>query len=116
MFTSPEIASVGIGEDEARIKGIDIEVSKFSFAGNGKALTMNEARGFLKLIKNKNTGKIIGGSVIGADASSLISSLTLGIANGFTDKEITETIFPHPTTSETIHEAALDFGIGALHQ
>jgi dihydrolipoamide dehydrogenase len=77
---------------------------------------MNEARGFLKLIKNKNTGKIIGGSVIGADASSLISSLTLGIANGFTDKEITETIFPHPTTSETIHEAALDFGIGALHQ
>ncbi|MDR1547510.1 MAG: dihydrolipoyl dehydrogenase [Hungatella sp.] len=116
IFTSPEIASVGIGEDEARIKGIDIEVSKFSFAGNGKALTMNEARGFLKLIKNKNTGKIIGGSVIGADASSLISALTLAIANGFTDKEITETIFPHPTTSETIHEAALDFGIGALHQ
>ncbi|CUX27911.1 Dihydrolipoyl dehydrogenase [Clostridium sp. C105KSO15] len=116
IFTSPEIASVGIGEDEAKSKDIDIEVSKFSFAGNGKALTMNEPRGFLKLIKNIKTGKIIGGSVIGADASSLISSLTLAIANGFTEKEITETIFPHPTTSETIHEAALDFGIGALHQ
>lgn len=116
IFTSPEIASVGVGEDEAKMKGIDIAVSKFSFAGNGKALTMNEARGFVKLIKDKRTGKIIGGSVIGADASSLISSLTLGIANGFTEKEISETIFPHPTTSETIHEAALDFGIGALHQ
>ncbi|WP_313259990.1 dihydrolipoyl dehydrogenase [Lacrimispora sp.] len=116
IFTSPEIASVGIGEDEAKSKDIDIDVSKFSFAGNGKALTMNEARGFIKLIKDKNTGKIIGGSIIGADASSLISSLTLAIANGFTEKEISETIFPHPTTSETIHEAALDFGIGALHQ
>jgi dihydrolipoamide dehydrogenase len=116
VFTSPEIASVGIGEDEAKSKDIDIEVSKFSFAGNGKALTMNESRGFLKLIKNVKTGKIVGGSIIGADASSLISSLTLAIANGFTEKEITETIFPHPTTSETIHEAALDFGIGALHQ
>jgi len=116
IFTSPEIASVGIGEDEAKSKDINVEVSKFSFAGNGKALTMNESRGFLKLIKNVKTGKIVGGSIIGADASSLISSLTLAIANGFTEKEITETIFPHPTTSETIHEAALDFGIGALHQ
>ena len=116
IFTSPEIASVGMGEDEGRIKGVDIKVSKFSFAGNGKALTMNEPRGFVKLIKNNETGKIIGGAIIGADASSLISSLTLAIANGLTEEEITKTIFPHPTTSEVIHEAALDFGIGALHQ
>ncbi len=97
-------------------KGMNIAVSKFPFAGNGKALTMNEPRGFIKLIKNNETGKIIGGSIIGADASSLISALTLAIANGFNEKEITETIFPHPTTGEVIHEAALDFGIGALHQ
>lgn len=116
IFTVPEIASVGIGEDEAKAKGMDITVSKFSFAGNGKALTMNEPRGFIKLIKDNHTGEIIGGSIIGADASSLISSLTLAIANEFTEKEITETIFSHPTTSEVIHEAALDFGIGALHQ
>jgi dihydrolipoamide dehydrogenase len=116
IFTAPEIASVGMGEDEARVKGMNIAVSKFSFAGNGKALTMNEPRGFIKLVKNNETGKIIGGSIIGADASSLISSLTLAIANGFTEKEITKTIFPHPTTGEVIHEAALDFGIGALHQ
>jgi dihydrolipoamide dehydrogenase len=116
IFTAPEIASVGIGEDAAKAKGINIAVSKFSFAGNGKALTMNEPRGFIKLVRNNETGKIIGGSIIGADASSLISALTLAIANGLTDKEITETIFPHPTTGEVIHEAALDFGIGALHQ
>ena len=116
IFTSPEIASVGIGEDNAKDSEMDIAVSKFSFSGNGKALTMNEPRGFIKLIKDNRTGKIIGGSIIGADASSLISSLTLAIANGLTEKEITETIFPHPTTGEVIHEAAMDFGLGALHQ
>jgi dihydrolipoamide dehydrogenase len=116
IFTAPEIASVGMGEDEAKAKGMDIAVSKFSFEGNGKALTMNEPRGFIKLIKNMETGKIIGGSIIGADAASLISTLTVAIANKFTEEEITETIFSHPTTSEVIHEAALDFGIGALHQ
>jgi dihydrolipoamide dehydrogenase len=116
IFTAPEIASVGIGEDEAKIKRMNIAVSKFSFAGNGKALTMNEPRGFIKLIKDNETGKLIGGSIIGADASSLISALTLAIANGFMVNEITETIFAHPTTGEVIHEAAMDFGIGALHQ
>lgn len=116
IFTAPEIASVGVNEDEAKAKGMNITVSKFSFAGNGKALTMNEARGFIKLVKNNETGKIIGGSIIGADSSSLISALTLAIMNGFSEKEITETIFPHPTTGEVIHEAAMDFGIGALHQ
>lgn len=116
IFTSPEIASVGIGEDEAVKNGMDIKVSKFAFAGNGKALTMNEPNGFIKLVKDNKTNKIIGGSIIGADASSLISALTLAIENGFTEKEITKTIFPHPTTGEVIHEAAMDLGIGALHQ
>nr|WP_314464955.1 dihydrolipoyl dehydrogenase [uncultured Clostridium sp.] len=116
IFTAPEIASVGTCEDEASKNNMDITVSKFSFAGNGKALTMNETRGFIKLIKNNETGMVIGGTIIGADASSLISSLTLAIANNFTEKEITDTIFAHPTTAEVIHEAALDFGIGALHQ
>lgn len=116
IFTAPEIASVGIGEDEAKSKGMDITVSKSTFAGNGKALTMNEPRGFVKLIKDNETGKIIGGSIIGADASSLISTLTLAITNGLSENEITKTIFAHPTTAEVIHEAAMDFGLGAIHQ
>ncbi|MEG2929869.1 MAG: dihydrolipoyl dehydrogenase [Oscillospiraceae bacterium] len=116
IFTAPEIASVGINEDEARAKSLNIAVSKFDFSGNGKALTMNEPRGFIKLIKNNDTGKIIGGSIIGADASSLISALTLAVKNGFSEQEIVKTIFPHPTTGEVIHEAAMNFDIGALHQ
>lgn len=116
IFTAPEIATVGINEDNAKHKNMNVSVSKFAFAGNGKALTMNEPRGFIKLVKNNETNKIIGGSIIGADASSLISALTLAIKNEFSEEEITETIFAHPTTSEVIHEAAMDLGIGALHQ
>lgn len=116
IFTTPEIATVGINEDEAMEKGMNISIGRFLFEGNGKALTMNESRGFIKLVKDNDSGKIIGGSIIGPDASSLISTLTLAIANGLNEEQITETIFPHPTTSEVIHEAALDLGIGALHQ
>ncbi|WP_416175565.1 dihydrolipoyl dehydrogenase [Clostridium sp.] len=116
IFTSPEISSVGLSEDECKNKSIDYSVSKFSFEGNGKALTMDEPRGFIKLIKDNSTNKIIGGTIIGADASSLVSTLTLAIKNGLTDKEITETIFAHPTTAEVIHEAAFGLSIGALHQ
>ncbi|RRJ65102.1 dihydrolipoyl dehydrogenase [Paenibacillus oralis] len=116
IFTSPEIASVGLLEDECKQRGMEYSMSKVSFESNGKALTMNEPEGFIKLIKDNNSGKIVGGSIIGPDASSLISSLTLAIANGLTEQQITQTIFAHPTTGEVIHEAAFGLGIGALHQ
>jgi dihydrolipoamide dehydrogenase len=116
IFTSPEIASVGLLEDECKAQGINYRVSKVSFASNGKALTMNETEGFIKLIKDNDSGKIIGGAILGPDASSLISSLTLAIANGLTEQQITQTIFAHPTTGEVLHEAAFALGLGALHQ
>ena len=116
VFTSPEIASVGPTEEECRKNGLDISTSTAFYSCNGKALTMNETEGFIKLVRDNATKRIIGGSVIGADASSLISSLTLSIANGLTDQEIAETVFAHPTTAEVIHEAALGFGVGAIHQ
>ncbi|MEM1485052.1 dihydrolipoyl dehydrogenase [Oscillospiraceae bacterium PP1C4] len=116
IFTAPEIASVGKNESDCKAAGIDYAVSRFDFAGNGKALTMSEPRGYIKLIKDHATKKIIGGSIIGADASALISALTLAIENGFGEEEITKTIFAHPTTGEVIHEAAMGFGVGALHQ
>lgn len=116
IFTSPEIASVGLLEDECRQRAMDYSVSKVSFACNGKALTMDEQEGFIKLIKDNRSQKIVGGSIIGPDASSLISSLTLAIANGLTDQQMAQTIFAHPTTGEVIHEAAFGLGIGALHQ
>lgn len=115
IFTSPEIASVGLSEAQAKEKGIDIKVSKFPFAANGKALTMGEEKGFIKMIKDVQTNKVIGASIIGVDASTLISSLTLIIQNGLEEEQIIETIFAHPTTGEVIHECTLGLGIGALH-
>ncbi|MGY3725224.1 dihydrolipoamide dehydrogenase [Granulicatella balaenopterae] len=115
VFSHPEIASVGIGEDEAKDKGMNIKVSKFAFAGNGKALTMNEEKGFIKLVKDLDKNNIIGATIIGPDASSLIAAVTIAVNKGLNEEDIAETIFAHPTTSEVIHEAALDLGFGALH-
>lgn len=116
IFTEPEIASVGLTEDVCKAQSIDYKLGRFDFMGNGKALTMEQTKGFIKLIKDKETNKIIGGTIIGAEASSLISAVTVAIANGLTDENIRETIFAHPTTAEVIHEAAYGLGIGVLHQ
>lgn len=115
IFTAPEIASVGLTERECMEKKINIKVSKFPFSANGKALTMGESRGFIKIIKDTYNNKIVGASIIGADASSLISTLTVIIKNNIKDEEIADTIFAHPTTGEVIHEAALGLSIGAIH-
>jgi dihydrolipoamide dehydrogenase len=115
IFTSPEIATVGIGEDKAKEEGLDVAVSKVNFMGNGKAISMNETRGFVKLVKNKENEKIIGASIIGPDASSLITTLTTAIAKGMTDDEINKIIFPHPTTGEVIQEASQALGLGPIH-
>lgn len=115
IFTYPEIASVGLTEDQAKNNDIKYKTSKFYFQGNGKALTMGENEGFIKLVKDIEKDKIIGASIIGPDASSLVSTLTLIIKNNIKEDGIIETIFAHPTTGEVIHEAALELGIGGLH-
>lgn len=115
IFTAPEIASVGLTEKVCVENKINIKISKFPFSANGKALTMGENRGFIKIIKDIDNDKIIGASLIGADAASLISTLTVIIKNNIKDKDIVDTIFAHPTTGEVIHEAALGLSIGALH-
>lgn len=115
IFTSPEIASVGLTEEQAIRQKMQIKISKFPFQANGKALTMREGKGFIKLIKNMDNGKIVGASIIGPEASALISTLTVIINNEISEEEIVHTIFAHPTTGEAIHEAALGLGIGALH-
>ncbi|MGX8702194.1 dihydrolipoyl dehydrogenase [Caproiciproducens sp.] len=116
IFTTPEIASVGQTAGECRKKGIEIDTSNINYSGNGKAMIMNETSGFVKLVREKTTGKILGGSIIGADASALLPTLTAAVAKGLTDQELSHMIFAHPTTSEIIHEAAMDFGSGAIHQ
>jgi dihydrolipoamide dehydrogenase len=115
IFTEPEIAVVGITEKIANEKEIEIEVGKFPMSANGKALTLGDAKGFAKIIKEKSTGKIIGSTIIGAHATDLLASVTLCINNKLTTKQITETIFAHPTTAESIHEAVLNVEGGAIH-
>lgn len=115
IFTHPEIATVGLAEKAAKEKGLDVEIGKFPYAANGKALTMGDERGFIKIIKDKATSKIVGASIIGINSADLISPLTLAIRNGLTTEQIIETIFAHPTTAEVIHEGVLSVEGGALH-
>lgn len=115
IFTAPEIASVGLTEKQCIDKNINIKISKFPFSANGKALTMGQEAGFIKIIKDLDSNKIVGGTIIGADASSLISTLTFIVQQNISEEKIAETIFAHPTTGEVIHEAVLGLSIGAIH-
>lgn len=116
IFTSPEIASVGLSEKACIEQGIEYKIGRFDYSGNGKAITMEQTDGYIKLIEDVKTKQLLGGTIIGADASTLISSLTIAIQNKLTSEQIRETIFPHPTTTEIIHEAAMGLGIGTIHQ
>ena len=115
IFTHPEIATVGLDEQTAQKKGIEYEVGKFPFRANGKVLTTGENQGLAKLIAEKETGRLLGASIIGVNATDLLAEVTLAIENKLTVEDIAETIHAHPTTAETIHEAALDLQGGAIH-
>lgn len=115
IFTSPEAGLVGLTEKEAKIKGIDYLTGKFPFAANGKAQTMGETKGFVKLIADKSTRKIIGGCVVGIHASDLISTISNLIASGINIDEASHVIYAHPTVSESIHETILGLDNKGIH-
>lgn len=115
IFTDPEIATVGIDEKTAKEKGFNITVGKFPIAANGKALTLGEGLGFVKIIKENSSGKIIGGAIIGPHATDMIAEITLAIKNELSTEQIIETIHAHPTTAEAVYEAALSIEGGAIH-
>ncbi len=111
IFTNPEIATVGITRPDDSHK-----LSKFEFAANGKAMVMNETEGFITLVEEKESGLLVGATIIGADASTIINTVTLAIKEKMTAKQLRAMIFPHPTTGEALHEAAMGLGIGMIHQ
>lgn len=115
IFTDPEVATVGMTEKDAKEAGINYVVGRFPFSANGKVMAMGERRGFVKIIKEEETGQVIGAGIIGLHATDLIASLTLAVNRNLTAHEIAETIHAHPTTAEVIHEAALDTEGGAIH-
>jgi len=115
IYTEPEIASVGISEQEAKETKRDIIIGKFPFAANGRALAMMEDEGFVKIIADKDTHEILGVNIIGPNASDLISEAALAIEMGATIEDIALTIHPHPTLSEAMMEACKDAMGEPLH-
>jgi dihydrolipoamide dehydrogenase len=111
IFTDPEIGSVGLSEEGAKAKGHSVKTSKFSFLSSGMAHILAETEGFVKLIADADSHKLLGASIIGPRATELIAVLTLAIRNGLKIEEIYDTIFAHPTISESIFEAAKGFNL-----
>ncbi|HEX3761415.1 MAG TPA: dihydrolipoyl dehydrogenase [Kofleriaceae bacterium] len=107
VFTDPEIASTGLTEDEARAKGhAELKVGRFPFAALGRALSVNDTEGFVKVIADGKTGEVLGVHIAGNGASDLISEASLGIEMGAVADDLRLTIHPHPTLSEAVMEAA----------
>ena len=105
-FTDPECASVGYTESEAKEKGIKVKVGKFPFAGNGRALSLNQPDGFVKMIAKEENGVVIGAQIVGVEASNLIAELGLAVEMGATIEDISLTIHAHPTLGEIVMETA----------
>ncbi len=115
IFTSPEIASVGLREKQALDKGYKIKIGRFQFRALGKAHAMGEISGLIKIIADEQSDKILGAHIIGPHASDLIHEVALAINKGLTVKDIADTIHAHPTLSEGIMEAAEDVHGAAIH-
>jgi dihydrolipoamide dehydrogenase len=115
IFTSPEIASVGLKEFEAREKGIPLKKGYFQFRALGKAHVMGEFAGFVKILSDDRSDKIVGVHIIGPHASDLIHEGALAMQTGLRARDIAETIHAHPTLSEALMEAAEDMYDEAIH-
>jgi len=106
VFTDPEIASTGLTEEQAKAAGHELKVGKFPFAALGRALSVNDTDGFVKVIADGKTGELLGMHIVGNGASDLISEGALAIEMGAVADDLRLTIHPHPTLSEAIMEAA----------
>jgi len=107
-YCSPQIASVGLTEQAAKDKKLDIRVGRFPFAGNGKAIALGEDQGLVKVIFDAKTGQLLGAHMVGAEVTELIQGYVVAMNLETTEEELMHTIFPHPTLSEMMKEAVLD--------
>jgi dihydrolipoyl dehydrogenase len=107
-YCSPQIASVGLTEQAAKDKKLDIRVGRFPFVGNGKAIALGEDQGLVKVIFDKKTGQLLGAHMIGAEVTELIQGYVVAMNLETTEEELMHTVFPHPTLSEMMKEAVLD--------
>ncbi|MFH0846568.1 MAG: dihydrolipoyl dehydrogenase [Chloroflexota bacterium] len=116
IFTSPEVAAVGLTQEEATARGYETKTGRFPFAANSLATVLSERRGIVKIIADRKSDKILGVHIAGAGASALIAEATLAVRLGLTTKEIGKTMHVHPTLSEALWEAALDASGDSIHK
>ncbi len=107
-YCHPQVASVGLTEAAAKEKGYEVKVGRFPFIGNGKAIALGEPEGLVKTVFDAKTGEMLGAHMIGAEVTELIQGYAVGMTLETTEAELMETVFPHPTLSEMMHEAVLD--------
>lgn len=114
IFTHPEVGYIGLSEDEAKQK-YNIKIGRFPFSANGKALTLGETDGFVKIIVDRDTDNIVGAWIVGPNASDLISTISLAMQKGLKISDIEHVIYAHPTTAESIMEAVYGAAGKAIH-
>jgi dihydrolipoamide dehydrogenase len=114
-YSRPQVASVGLTEAKAKEGGRKVRTGKFPFIGNGKAIALGEAEGFVKTVFDAETGELLGAHMIGAEVTELIQGYAVARQLETTEAELMETVFPHPTLSEMMHESVLDAYGRALH-
>ncbi len=114
-YCHPEVASVGLTEEQAKAQGMEYQVGRFPFSANGRARATDETDGFVKIIRGKQYGEIIGAHIVNGHASEMIGELVMARTNEYTVEEVDLAIHAHPTLSEAIGEAALDSMGRVLH-
>ena len=114
-YCTPQIASVGLTEAQARAAGYEIKVGRFPFIGNGKAIALGEPEGLVKTVFDARTGELLGAHMVGAEVTEMIQGFTLARTAELTEAELLHTVFPHPTISEAMHEAVLAAFGRAIH-
>ncbi len=114
-YCHPQIASVGLTEEEANKKGLKVKIGRFPFIGNGKAIALGEQEGLIKTIFEAKTGELLGAHMVGAEVTELIQGYVLGQKLETTEEDLISTVFPHPTLSEMMHESVLDAFGRAIH-
>ena len=114
-YCRPQVASVGLTEARAKETGHEVRVGRFPFVGNGKALTMGEPEGMVKVVFDAGTGELLGAHMCGAEVTEMIQGYAIARTLETTETDLMHTIFPHPTVSETMHEAVLDAYGRAIH-
>jgi dihydrolipoamide dehydrogenase len=106
IFTDPEVASVGLTEAQAKEKGLTVKVGKFPFSVLGRAMSIRETDGFVKIVMDANRGNVVGVTIVGPEASDLISEAALALELGASVEDVALTIHPHPTLGEALMEAS----------